>query len=145
MKKMQQGFTLIELMIVVAIIGILAAIAIPAYNDYIARSQVSEAVTLMSGAKTPVSEYYADKGAWPSGGSFNELVRQQSGKYVATMTGSDDGTTFTIEATMKGAGFVSKDLVDGTVTVYTTNGTFWTCESGGSNAVNPQLLPAACR
>jgi type IV pilus assembly protein PilA len=65
MKKVQQGFTLIELMIVVAIIGILAALAIPAYQDYITRAQVTEAVELLSGFKTPISEFAADKGHWP--------------------------------------------------------------------------------
>ncbi|MGH8755147.1 MAG: pilin, partial [Burkholderiales bacterium] len=65
MKLLQKGFTLIELMIVVAIIGILAAVAIPAYQDYTARAQVTEAVGLLSGGKTPMAEYYADKGVWP--------------------------------------------------------------------------------
>ena len=65
MKSFQQGFTLIELMIV-AIIAILAAVAIPAYQDYIARSQVSEAVSLMGSSKTPLAEYFADKGIWPT-------------------------------------------------------------------------------
>ncbi|MEO7200362.1 MAG: prepilin-type N-terminal cleavage/methylation domain-containing protein, partial [Dokdonella sp.] len=65
MKKMQKGFTLIELMIVVAIIAILAAIAIPAYQDYLVRSQVSEGATLSDGAKTAVAEYYANHGKFP--------------------------------------------------------------------------------
>ena len=64
MKKVQQGFTLIELMIVVAIIGILAAIAIPAYQDYIARSQASEAVNLTSGLKATVADIYANQGVF---------------------------------------------------------------------------------
>jgi type IV pilus assembly protein PilA len=67
MKTMQKGFTLIELMIVIAIIGILAAIAIPAYQNYLIRSQVTEGLSLADGWKTAVSEFYAQYGAFPSG------------------------------------------------------------------------------
>jgi type IV pilus assembly protein PilA len=69
MKKVQQGFTLIELMIVVAIIGILAAIAIPAYQDYTIRSQVSEGLSLASGSKVAVAEFFQNEGALPADNS----------------------------------------------------------------------------
>lgn len=66
MKRIQQGFTLIELMIVVAIVGILAAIALPAYQDYVIRSKMSEGVAAIAACKTSISEYVATKNAWPS-------------------------------------------------------------------------------
>ena len=66
MKIYQKGFTLIELMIVIAIIGILAAIALPSYQDYLARSQMTEGLNLAGGQKSSVTEYRSNKGAWPS-------------------------------------------------------------------------------
>ena len=66
MKRLQQGFTLIELMIVVAIVGILAAIALPAYQDYVIRSKMSEGVAAIAACKTSISEYVATKTAWPT-------------------------------------------------------------------------------
>jgi type IV pilus assembly protein PilA len=85
MKKMQQGFTLIELMIVVAIIGILAAIALPAYQDYTIRAQVSEAMNLGGGIKTPVAEIYSDLGDFSviaSGSNGLPAATDVSGKYT---------------------------------------------------------------
>ena len=86
--KKQQGFTLIELMIVVAIIGILAAIAIPAYQDYTIRAQVSEGLTLSGGAKAAVAEFRMDSGRWPSDNATAGLSAATSitGKYTATVT-----------------------------------------------------------
>jgi type IV pilus assembly protein PilA len=86
MKKIQKGFTLIELMIVVAIIGILAAIAIPAYQDYIVRSQVSEGLTMASSVKTAVAEFRADRGTWPADLATLGITVTPTGKYVSGIT-----------------------------------------------------------
>ena len=95
MKKVQKGFTLIELMIVVAIIGILAAIAIPAYQDYVIRSQVSEGLTLASSVKTSVAEYFADRGQWPATEAALGITQPPSGKYVSGITVANGTITIT--------------------------------------------------
>ncbi len=148
MKSRQQGFTLIELMIVVAIIGILAAVAIPAYSDYTARAQVSEAVSLTSSLKTPLAEYYADKGSMPS--SPDSVGATTSGKYVASIVlGAISGGTVTIQATMKTAD-VNRDISGGIFAMRTIDGgKQWDCGEVGTAAATSDLdakfLPAACR
>ena len=77
MKRIQKGFTLIELMIVIAIIGLLAAIAIPAYNEYVTRSQVTEGMSLAAGLKTQIAEFHANRGAWPA--TIADLPQQVTG------------------------------------------------------------------
>src|SRR5271156_715914 len=92
MKAVQKGFTLIELMIVIAIIGILAAIAIPAYQNYTIRSQVTEGLSLADGWKTSISEYYAQHGSFPLGAAAPPAAGQiaitgaSQGKYVGAIT-----------------------------------------------------------
>ena len=87
LKQVQKGFTLIELMIVVAIIGILAAIAIPAYQNYTIRAQVTEGLSLADGWKTGISEYYAQNGTFPTTAQLTTAGLQAStGKYVSSVT-----------------------------------------------------------
>ncbi|HEZ5426277.1 TPA: pilin [Neisseria meningitidis] len=84
MNTLQKGFTLIELMIVIAIVGILAAVALPAYQDYTARAQVSEAILLAEGQKSAVTEYYLNHGEWPANNSSAGVASSSKikGKYV---------------------------------------------------------------
>ncbi|HFC6487053.1 TPA: pilin, partial [Neisseria meningitidis] len=84
MNTLQKGFTLIELMIVIAIVGILAAVALPAYQDYTARAQVSEAILLAEGQKSAVTEYYLNHGEWPANNSSAGVASASDikGKYV---------------------------------------------------------------
>ncbi|HEZ3120650.1 TPA: pilin, partial [Neisseria meningitidis] len=84
MNTLQKGFTLIELMIVIAIVGILAAVALPAYQDYTARAQVSEAILLAEGQKSAVTEYYLNHGIWPGDNSSAGVATSADikGKYV---------------------------------------------------------------
>jgi len=100
MKHLQQGFTLIELMIVVAIVGILAAIALPAYQDYVIRSKMSEGVAAIAACKTSISEYVATKNAWPSNAD-TAGCSTLSTQFVNTLTvgGAPSAITVTTQAT----------------------------------------------
>jgi type IV pilus assembly protein PilA len=145
MKSMQKGFTLIELMIVVAIIAILAAIAIPAYQDYLVRSQVSEGAVLTDGAKTAVAEFYSNKGTLPSNNTSAGLASAASitGSYVSSVTVAAGKITAEFSET---APQKANHAIDGLTFVLSpvtsTGTTSWTC-SGGT--VPAKYLPSSCR
>ncbi|EMS5174198.1 pilin, partial [Neisseria gonorrhoeae] len=107
MNTLQKGFTLIELMIVIAIVGILAAVALPAYQDYTARAQVSEAILLAEGQKSAVTEYYLNHGEWPkdNGSAGVASASTIKGKYVESVT----VTNGVVTAKMKSDG-VNKEI-----------------------------------
>jgi type IV pilus assembly protein PilA len=116
MKKIQQGFTLIELMIVVAIIGILAAIALPAYTDYTIRAQASEALTATSGIQQDIAIGYANLGVLPAGGGNEDTMAQQlEGRYFAA-GGAKVGANGVISVTFSGTK-VNSNLTGQTMTL----------------------------
>ncbi|HEZ5019275.1 TPA: pilin [Neisseria meningitidis] len=101
MNTLQKGFTLIELMIVIAIVGILAAVALPAYQDYTARAQVSEAILLAEGQKSAVTEYYLNHGEWPGNNSSAGVASSSTikGKYVEKVEVKNGVVTATMLST----------------------------------------------
>jgi len=159
-KQIQKGFTLIELMIVVAIIGILAAIAIPAYQNYTIRAQVSEGMTLAGGWKAAIAEYYANNGTWPTQANLAGTVAS-TGKYVSNLTVLAGGT---IQATY---GLLANNTINGAILqigAYTNanNDVVWVCglaavpagatlatgsvftNTAANTTLGAQYLPSAC-
>jgi len=164
--KAQKGFTLIELMIVIAIVGILAAIALPAYQDYIVRSKMSEALAAMAEAKTTVAEYVAANGEGPSSASkYGVTLSTRQGSTIlrdldilpdnATLSAcGGSGCTFYITANVYESvwGATGGDVGTFSLSGQThSDGTMtWTCVPGGdatadAKAISTQYLPANCR
>lgn len=150
-RSMQQGFTLIELMIVVAIIGILAAIAVPAYNDYMTRAKVSELVLQLDQAKTAVTEYFSSNGTFGSATSVG-LTSNPSGDYVAKIECSGTGTGGAcglITVTSSSNSKLPTDAKGTTVAlsaVSTSNGVVrWKCKAGTTKPMPAKYLPGSCK
>lgn len=144
MKTMQKGFTLIELMVVIAIVGILAVVAVPLYKSHTARAQMSEALSLAEGQKHLVVEYFVEHGAFPS----DNLSGTVEGKYVASVVTGENGV---ITATMKDDG-VSADIQSAKLklTPEDKGGSIaWSCSAeageGRQSADLDGYLPAACK
>lgn len=152
--KNQQGFTLIELMIVVAIIGILAALAIPSYQDYTIRAKASEAIILGGGLKTQVSEYYLSQGSFPSSNTalgYTSTGTEFAGKYVSAIVASSTSSTGTLTVTF-GSGSSVPSAIQGkkialTASQASSGGPLtWSCGPvSGSTGVSSKYLPSDCR
>jgi type IV pilus assembly protein PilA len=133
---MQKGFTLIELMIVVAIIGILAAVALPAYQDYTVRAKVSEVMLAASSAKTAVSEAAANLSALPDAASVD--IQSQSSKYVSSVVW--DATSAAVIATAKGDNNISGSTI-AMLASYASGQVTWTC----SGTILAKYRPSSCK
>lgn len=139
MKKAQQGFTLIELMIVVAIIGILAAIALPAYQDYTKRTHVGEGMTLASGAKAAVTEFFSTNGRWPGSNGSAGLataasIKGNAVRQVAVAANGVITVTYNTKVTAGQTMILRPTNAQGSVT--------WTCTGG---TVLAKWRPSNCR
>jgi type IV pilus assembly protein PilA len=159
LKQVQKGFTLIELMIVIAIIGILAAIAIPAYQNYTIRAQVTEGLTLADGWKTAIAEYYANAGTWPTTANLQAAGQvASSGKYENVSVVTPGEITIVYGGTAVNAKISGFTLA---LTAFTNsnNDVLWQCgnsaqpasatvatgaTAGGGSTVSPQYLPTSC-
>ncbi|HHY5240566.1 TPA: pilin [Neisseria meningitidis] len=162
MNTLQKGFTLIELMIVIAIVGILAAVALPAYQDYTARAQVSEAILLAEGQKSAVTEYYLNHGEWPANNSSAGVASSSEikGKYVEKVEVKNG----VITATMLSSG-VNNEIKGKKLSLWATRqdgSVKWFCgqpvtradkatdavaaaKTGTDDKINTKHLPSTCR
>jgi type IV pilus assembly protein PilA len=134
-----KGFTIIELMIAVAIIGVLAAIAIPAYQNYIIRAKVSEALTFASQAKTSVAEYYQSQGTLPTSNTQAGLATSITGTNVSAVSVDTNGA-ITVTASVSGVNTASSNIVFTPTT--SPSGITWVCTGGN---LDNQYRPSNCK
>lgn len=142
MKTKQLGFTLLELMIVVAIIGILAMLAIPAYSDYSKRANAIEAIGLMAGSKTAVAEFYAANGTWPTNNTSAGIASANSikGNSVTSITINGSYIVAAVNQKIESGKHI---ILKGTSTL---GGISWSCNPALSGTdVNSKYLPSICR
>ena len=149
-QKKQQGFTLIELMIVIAIVGILAAIALPAYQDYTVRAKVSEAMVNLAEAKTTIAEYYSANNYLPEDASVAGINTNPNTDIVAsilydstTTTGLPMLTAVVKQAVVPGGANDYQFVLSGTTA--SGNRIEWTCKPGATDPLATKYLPANCR
>jgi len=146
--RREHGFTLVELMVVVAIAGVLAAISLPVFQGYVARAEVSEAIDLLWSAKVPFSEHYQTSGAWPA--AATEVMGTTSGKYTASVDiygapSDPPNGEVTLMAQMQSFG-IAPGVRGGTVLLTTADGgATWNCRPGGPHPLAAEYLPGACR
>ncbi|HGG7668574.1 TPA: pilin [Neisseria meningitidis] len=164
MNTLQKGFTLIELMIVIAIVGILAAVALPAYQDYTARAQVSEAILLAEGQKSAVTEYYLNHGIWPANNNSAGVATSTDikGKYVQSVEVKNGVVTATMASSNVNNEIKGKKLSlwakrqDGSVKWFCGQPVTRTAANGANNdevtaangtddKINTKHLPSTCR
>ncbi|HGH6159455.1 TPA: pilin [Neisseria meningitidis] len=161
MNTLQKGFTLIELMIVIAIVGILAAVALPAYQDYTARAQVSEAILLAEGQKSAVTEYYLNHGIWPANNSSAGVASSPSdikGKYVEKVEVKNGVVTAEMASSNVNKEIKDKKLSlwakrqDGSVKWFcgqpvtrAANNTDTAVTAASDKQIDPKHLPSTCR
>jgi type IV pilus assembly protein PilA len=151
MRQQQRGFTLIELMIVVMIIGLLASVALPAYQDYTARAKMSEVVLAASACRSSISEVYAGGGAPPGANAWG--CEGGSSQYVQNVTTDADGvitaTAWNISPDVDGKRLILAPFVGGlpadSATMMGQSISEWRCGPAPSNGVSLRHLPAGCR